>query len=48
MPGEILELELRTRKGADFYQNQYEFKHANGDVQATTVASFPNQGSQTQ
>jgi hypothetical protein len=48
MPGEVLELELRTRKGADFYQSQYEFSHANGDVTATTVGSFPSQTSQTQ
>jgi len=43
MPGEVLEIELRTRKGADFYQSQYEFAHANGDVTATTVGSFPKQ-----
>jgi hypothetical protein len=43
MPGEVLEIELRTRKGADFYQSQYEFSHANGEVTATTVGSFPQQ-----
>jgi hypothetical protein len=41
MPGEVAELQLRTPKSADFYQNQYEFKHANGTVTATTVGSFP-------
>jgi hypothetical protein len=41
MPGEIIELELKTRKSPDFYQNQYKFSHANGDVEATTVGSFP-------
>ena len=41
MPGEVVEMELRTRKGADFYQSQYEFSHANGEVNATTVGSFP-------
>ncbi len=41
MPGEIIELELRQRKSPNFYQNQYEFKHANGEVNATTVGSFP-------
>jgi hypothetical protein len=43
MPGEVLEIELRTRKGPDFYQSQYEFSHANGEVNATTVGSFPKQ-----
>jgi hypothetical protein len=41
MPGAVAELQLRTPKSADFYQNQYEFKHANGTVTATTVGSFP-------
>jgi hypothetical protein len=46
MPGEVVEIELRTRKGADFYQSQYEFKHANGEVTATTVGSFPKQATE--
>jgi hypothetical protein len=41
MPGEVIVLELKTRKGADFYQNQYKFSHANGDVEAQSVGSFP-------
>ncbi len=41
MPGEVIELQLKTRKSQDFYQSQYEFKHTNGKVNATTVASFP-------
>jgi hypothetical protein len=41
MPGETLEMELRTRKGPNFFQNQFEFSHANGDVKATVVGSFP-------
>lgn len=41
MPGEVIELQLKTRKSPDFYQSQYEFKHANGKVNATTVGSFP-------
>jgi hypothetical protein len=45
MPGEVLELSLRTRKGPNFFSNQFEFKHANGDVNATVVASFPKQNS---
>jgi hypothetical protein len=46
MPGEVVEIELRTRKGADFYQSQYEFSHANGEVNATTVGSFPKQSAE--
>jgi hypothetical protein len=37
MPGEVLDVELRTRKGPNFFQNQFEFSHANGDVKATVV-----------
>jgi hypothetical protein len=37
MPGEILDVELRTRKGPNFFSNQFEFSHANGDVKATVV-----------
>jgi hypothetical protein len=46
MPGEVLELELRTRRSPDFYQSQYEFSHANGEVNATTVGSFPKQSTE--
>jgi hypothetical protein len=42
MPGEVLALELRTRKSANFFQNQFEFTHANGTVNAAVVGSFPN------
>ncbi|HSF18350.1 MAG TPA: hypothetical protein VLK65_22655 [Vicinamibacteria bacterium] len=41
MPDEIIEMELRTRKSPTFFQNQFEFSHANGDVDATVVGSFP-------
>jgi hypothetical protein len=41
MPGDVIELELKTKKSPDFYQNQYLFKHANGEVTTTTVAGFP-------
>lgn len=43
MPGDVVELKLRTRKGANFFQNQFEFSHSNGDVKATVVDSFPGQ-----
>ena len=41
MPGEVIELELRTRKNDNFFQNQFEFSHGNGEVDATVVAGFP-------
>ncbi len=41
MPGEVIEMELRTRKNPKFYQNQFEFSHANGNVKDFTVGSFP-------
>ncbi len=44
LPGEVIELELRTGKNPKFYQNQFEFSHANGDVQARVVKSFPKPG----
>jgi hypothetical protein len=44
LPGEVIELELRTRKNEKFYQNQFEFSHANGDVRATVVRSLPKPG----
>jgi len=44
MPGEVIKIELRTSKNAKFYQNQFEFSHANGDVKATVVSGFPKSG----
>jgi hypothetical protein len=41
MPGEVIEIQLKTRKRPEFYQSQYQFSHANGEVTATTVGSFP-------
>jgi len=41
LPGEVIELELRATKDSKFYQNQFEFSHANGEVEATVVAGFP-------
>jgi hypothetical protein len=41
MPGEVIEIQLKTKKRPDFYQSQYQFSHANGEVTATTVGSFP-------
>ncbi len=44
MPDEVIEMELRTGKNAKFYQNQFEFSHANGEVRARVVESFPKPG----
>jgi hypothetical protein len=41
MPGEVLEFVLRQKKNPNFFQNQYKFSHANGEVNAAVVASFP-------
>ncbi len=41
MPGEVIEIELKMKKRPDFYQSQYQFTHANGDVTTTRVGSFP-------
>lgn len=41
MPNEVIEMELRTRRDPAFYQNQFEFSHANGDVNTTVVGSLP-------
>jgi hypothetical protein len=41
MPGDIIEVQVRTPKNPEFFQSQYEFSHANGEVNASKVASFP-------
>lgn len=41
MPGEIIEMQLRTTKNEKFYQNQFEFSYEHGEVNATVVAQFP-------
>jgi hypothetical protein len=40
MPGEIIEIELRVPKNPAFYQNQYKFSHANGNIDAKLVKKF--------
>ena len=32
LPGEVIEVELKVPKNPKFYQNQYKFSHANGDI----------------
>jgi hypothetical protein len=41
MPGAVIEMEVRTPKSPNFFQDQFEFSHANGEVNATKVGSFP-------
>ncbi len=43
MPGEVIEMEVRTPKKPNFFQDQFEFSHANGTVSATKVDSFPKE-----
>ena len=40
-PGEIIDLTFKAPiNGADLYQSQYSFSHANGKVDAKTVKKF--------
>jgi hypothetical protein len=32
LPGEVIEVELKVPKNPKFYQNQYKFSHANGEI----------------
>ena len=41
LPGEVIEIELRTPKNPKMFQNTLQFSHANGNVKVTTVKSFP-------
>lgn len=41
LPGEIIEMELRTPKKPEFFSNAFQFGHANGKIKVTTVKSFP-------
>jgi hypothetical protein len=41
MPGEVIEMVLRTPKSPKFFQNTFQFTHANGKVEVKTVKSFP-------
>jgi hypothetical protein len=37
LPGEVIEVELRVPKNPKFFQNQYKFSHANGNIDAKLV-----------
>ena len=39
-PGEIVEITFRAPVKPDLYRSSYGFKHANGEVKATTVKKF--------
>ena len=41
LPREVIEMELRTPKNPKFFQNNFQFTHANGKIKVTTVKSFP-------
>jgi hypothetical protein len=41
LPGEVIEMELRTPKNPKMFQNTLQFSHANGKIKVTTVKSFP-------
>jgi hypothetical protein len=37
LPGEVIEVELKVPKNEKFYQNQYKFSHANGDIKVESL-----------
>ena len=37
LPGEVIEVELKVPKNDKFYQNQYKFSHANGDIKVESL-----------
>lgn len=41
LPGEVIDIELRVPKSSRFYQNNFQFSHANGKIDVKTVKSFP-------
>ena len=40
MPGEVLEITLRTPVDPRMHQNQYNFSHANGNIKSKTMQKF--------
>ena len=40
LPGEVVEITLRSPVRPNLYRNQIMFRHANGDVKATAVKAF--------
>ena len=38
LPGEVITIELRVPDNKSFFQNQYKFSHANGEVKTKVVA----------
>lgn len=43
MPGEVIEIVLRTPWNKGFYQNNFQFSHANGGIEVKTVKEFPKE-----
>jgi len=40
-PGDVIDIELRCPKNSKYFQNQFQFTHANGAIDVKTVKSFP-------
>ncbi len=40
LPGQILEITLRTRAKPEFARNNYQFSHANGEIKATLLKTL--------
>ncbi len=41
LPGDVIDIELRCPKNSRYFQNQFQFTHANGKIDVKTVKSFP-------
>jgi len=41
LPGDVIDIELRCPKNSKYFQNQFQFTHANGAIDVKTVKSFP-------
>jgi hypothetical protein len=40
LPGEVIDIELRTPKNEKMYQNTYKFSHANGNIDAKPLKTL--------
>ena len=40
LPGEVIEIEMKVPKNDKFFQNQYKFSHANGNIEVKSVRKF--------
>jgi len=41
LPGDVIDVVLRCPKSSKYFQNTFQFTHANGKIEVKTVKSFP-------